>query len=86
MTAAACEGLITFLEIEGLEGITGGEFADQSEIRRRRKRTERRVQLIMTGAESGLSEATITALRQWDDLFDLETHGGRPPRPCLRDG
>jgi hypothetical protein len=57
MTSAACQTLITFLEIERLEGIATDEVRDQSKIRGRRKLVERRVQRITTGANSGLSQS-----------------------------
>ena len=31
----------------------------------------------MTGSKSGLDQATLDELAQWDALFDLEVHGSR---------
>jgi hypothetical protein len=74
MTSAAIQGLTSFLEIEG---IISGQALDAKQIRNTRKSTEFAVRSKMTGKESGLSQSTFNALKDWDELFDFETHGAR---------
>ncbi len=73
LTSAAAQGLTDFYRLEGLNP----DLAfDPKGFRKARRKEEQRVRPLMTGRDSGLSEATLAALSKWDVLFDDETHGG----------
>jgi hypothetical protein len=73
LTSAALQRITTFYAIMGLD--PSRDF-DPGQARKNRKKEEQLVRGKMTGNNSGLSQETIDELREWDDLFDAEVHGG----------
>lgn len=72
--SAALQGFVDFYAIEGL---VPGHALDMAQMKKLRRKTEQEVSLLMSGAKSGLSQATIEELALWDSLFNYEVHGGR---------
>jgi hypothetical protein len=50
---------------------------DKQQIRRRRKREERRIFDLMTGRKSGLSPDAVKELELWNSMFDMQVHGSQ---------
>jgi len=74
LLSAALQGMTDFYSIEGIK--VGQEF-DPRSSKKLRKNVEFEVRRLMTGSKSGLDQATIKELEQWDALFDYEVHGAR---------
>jgi hypothetical protein len=74
LTAAAMQGFTDFYSIEGL---VPGQALDEKSMKSLRKKTEFSIQNIMLGSNSGMSQASVEALRKINDTFDLEVHGSR---------
>lgn len=74
MASAALQKLTDFY---AMEGIAPGKAFDLKSIKKKRKDTEFAVREQMTGQKSGMSPDVISELKDWDDLYDLETHGSR---------
>lgn len=72
---SAC--LQKFTDFYSIEGLIAGKKLDVTAIKKNRKKTEFKVRQIMTGSKSGLSQETQNQLSHWDNMFDLEVHGGR---------
>jgi hypothetical protein len=74
MVSAVLQRITDFYSMDGIE--LEGKI-DLKELKKKKKKTECDVRSTMTGARSGLSQATIDELKIWDDMFDWETHGSR---------
>jgi hypothetical protein len=77
LAAAALQNVTDFYSIEGID--PGKPFEPRAALKLR-KNTEHAVRRWMSGDRSGLSQATIDELAQWDALFDYEVHGARLSR------
>ncbi|MGE0468144.1 MAG: hypothetical protein AB7L09_03680 [Nitrospira sp.] len=73
--SAALQKFTDFYSIEGVE--PDKPPTDIASINKLRKKTERAVQVKMTGDESNLTAETRDELKQWDMTFDWEVHGAR---------
>lgn len=77
MLAGVAHNVTTFSKIAG----TGETDQDLTEWRknttRNRKDEEHRISHWICGGKSGLDKDTIQTLKQWDDLFHGEVHGGQ---------
>jgi hypothetical protein len=77
LIAGVARNLTTFPKILGAPAapsIAGKEYSKQAT--RNRKDNEQHVMHAMTGKTSGLSIDVQDDLKQWDDIFHLEMHGG----------
>jgi hypothetical protein len=74
LTSGVMKGLTTFEELAGVKPEETPTLASAS---RNRRKTEQRVRSKMDGPTSGLSPETLSWLKQINDTFDWETHGGR---------
>jgi hypothetical protein len=80
LTSAALQGITDFYAIEGVDPkkpLDWNSSAISKTIRNQRKKVETDVSLQMVGLKSGLSDSTISELRQWDEMFNYEVHGAR---------
>ena len=75
LLSAALQKFTDFYSIEGVE--PDKPPTDIASINKLRKKTERAVQLKMTGDESNLTAETRDELKKWDMTFDWEVHGAR---------
>lgn len=77
---AIINGSTTLLAIEGLQKYKDGKSLSKSEhedIRKERKKEQRRVLQIMTGKKSGLENEHLKELTRWTRMFHEEVHGSR---------
>ncbi|MEK6806920.1 MAG: hypothetical protein AABY95_09775 [Pseudomonadota bacterium] len=74
LSSACLQKIVDFYSVEG---VTPGKPLDLAAAKKLRKSTEFQARQAMTGAASGLQQATIDELKKLDELFDLETHGAR---------
>jgi len=77
LMAAIARNMATFPEILGATAAPVAEGGDYGkEATKRRKASEHRIMHSMVGKDSGLPVDVQKALKQWDDLFHVEVHGG----------
>ncbi len=74
LTSATIQKFTDFYSIEGIER---GKPVELKFTVALRKKTENKVRRLMSGEQSGLTQATIDELENWDELFDYEVHGAR---------
>jgi hypothetical protein len=74
LASAVVQGLTTFDELAGAKP---NETLDFNRMRKNRKLAERKVRAKMEGADSGLSSDVRDHLKKMDQMYDMETHGGR---------
>lgn len=77
LVSAALQQITDFNSIHGIDP---GKELQPDEARKLRKKTDWFVREIMTGKNSGFSQQIQDELKQWNDLFDFETHGGHLSR------
>jgi hypothetical protein len=72
-------GISSFPALYGLKGPTSAPWTnkDKQAVLNRRKDEEKKMFGRMIGKNSGLDEAYLEALTQWNELFHMEVHGSR---------
>ncbi len=74
-------GLTNYKALNATQVLKDGASLDRDELsdkmRKAREQEQRRVLTLMIGTGSGLGQDTITWLRRWKSLFNLEVHGSR---------
>lgn len=75
--SALMQGLTSVEATEGIEGLKPGEKIDEELARRARIKEEKRIDSIMIGNSSGLSEDTRQELFLWEGLLHAQIHGAK---------
>jgi len=75
--SAIVQRLSTIEAAEGVTALAPGEPLDYEAVRKARIKEEKRIDGMMVGNASGLTEETIAELRKWESLLHGEIHGGR---------